>query len=100
MRTHQIISYELVDELLRYDEESRLLYWRNPIGCMTTEAVGEVNENACLRFVSGKKAYPVYLIAWLLFYCEYPKDQIYQGTERRVDDRMSNLHDAPKRSIN
>ena len=97
MKTNQI-SYEKANELLRYNASTGLLHWNTPSRYRAACAVGIANKNGYLKFVIGRKSYRVHSVAYLLYYGEFARNQIYHINGNRSDNRICNLRVAPKQN--
>jgi hypothetical protein len=93
-----MLTYEYVNELLKYDHETGILTWKVP-----RQGIRVGNEAGCLakngyRYVRiDGKNYLSHRLAWLLYTREWPADQIDHINQVRDDNRIKNLREVSHR---
>lgn len=106
---------DIVRQLLRYDEESGHMFWRQRAEDFFARTAKRSPQASCSMWNgrhAGKRAFTaiqgdgylcggifgtVYLahrVAWCIFYGQWPVNQIDHKNRNRQDNRISNLRDA------
>lgn len=89
------LSAVQVRELLAYDPETGLLTWKvEGRGTSQGRVAGSMRNNGYFRVGIRRKAYSIHRIAWLIYYGEWPKDQVDHIDGDRTNNRISNLRPA------
>ena len=110
------LTAEIVRELLIYNPDTGKLFWKErsakkyyknyKISMKTwnlkyagKEAFTSINytESGKIRFLSGaffNKTFKAHRIAWLIYYGEWPKNQIDHINQDPTDNRIENLRDV------
>ena len=87
-------------ELLAYDPDTGLLTWKaTGTGRRPGGVAGNLNTDGYVRTSISYKAYANHRLAWLIYYGEWPKDQVDHIDGDRSNNRISNLRQASS-SIN
>jgi len=108
------LTAEIARELLTYNPDTGKLYWKerpakyfknpNYIKCWNTKWAGKEALTAITRRKSGQiarlegrilnKKYSTHRIVWLIYYGEWPKNQIDHINQDPTDNRIKNLRDV------
>lgn len=78
---------------LSYDPLSGELYWKTTK--RKTQA-GFVTERGYRRICINGKLYPAHLVAWVIYYGSYPKNEIDHIDGNRNNNAISNLRDVTR----
>ena len=111
------LTAEIARELLTYNPDTGKLYWKerpakyfkNPkkiVKSWNTRYAGKEALTNITRRKSGQiarldgcifnKSYKTHRIAWLIYYGEWPKNQIDHINQDPTDNRIENLRDVPQ----
>ena len=94
------MDYEQATALLRYDEETGLLWWKKPgIKRILWRPAGHKDRHGYIRIMVDYKMYLAHRVIWLLNYGEWPKDQLDHIDRDTSNNRLNNLRDVSN-SIN
>lgn len=90
---------DLVRHLFDYNEESGILYWKNPTNSIAPGSVAGTPSprDKYITVVVNKKRYMVHRIIWLWMTGDWPKHQIDHINHNRADNRWVNLRDVTHR---
>ena len=87
-------------ELLDYAPDTGLLTWKaTGTGRRSGGEAGNRNTDGYVRTTIGKRHYANHRLAWLIYYGEWPKDQVDHIDGDRSNNRIFNLRQASS-SIN
>ena len=92
------MTYEEVNEILEYDPTTGLLSWKidvGPFGRIKAGTVaGSLDADGYVQIGCRGKVYKSHRLCWLIYYKEYPNDQIDHINRIRTDNRIENLRDV------
>lgn len=95
-----MLTYERLKELLEYDPNTGLFYWRfSRRGVKAGSQAGYLDEKGYVRITLDRIAYKAHRLAWLYIHGEWPAGDIDHVLGDRSDNRIDKLRDA-SRSIN
>ncbi len=79
-------------ELLAYDPETGLLAWKITRGkAVAGRTAGFMRTSGYYKTKIGGREYLVHRLAWLIYYGEWPNDQVDHVDGCRVNNKISNL---------
>lgn len=94
----QDLSYSVVSQFLAYDPLTGFLYKRAPVTLLPTGMpVGRLDTKGYLRTRIDGVDYKNHRLAWLLFYMQWPTQEIDHINGIRADNRIKNLRDVSAR---
>lgn len=91
-----MLTVEMAKELLRYDPETGLLYWRislsnkGPAGSLA----GCITPSGYIRIGINNKEYMAHRLVWLIHYGEFPKAELDHINHLGLDNRIENLRNV------
>ncbi len=86
------ITYDTVNDLLRYDPESGDLFWRANRAKMKAGSVaGGIGGKGYWHVSINNKSYLAHRIIWLIYYGRWPEDQLDHINHNKLDNRIKNL---------
>lgn len=91
-----MITFEEASNLLDYDPNLGLLTWREKPSkrVLLSAKVGHLEKHGYMTVKLHGRKYGYHRIAWLLFYREWPKNQIDHKDQDPTNNRISNLREA------
>lgn len=88
-------DFEKFNELLRYDKETGLLWWKQPKpGRQLGAPAGSKDKKDYIRIMINYRMYAAHRLAWLLYYGEWPKGVIDHIDRDCSNNKISNLRDT------
>lgn len=97
---YKLISYEQLDKLLEYNEDTGLIKWKEKTGarCKNGWFAGTVSKGDdgydCLTIKLNRINYRVSRIVWYLKTREWPTDEIDHKNRNSFDNKWHNLREA------
>ena len=93
MKATASISFEYANNVLRYDPETGLLWWKKRArGRKLSRPAGTVKRDGYVGVVICGTNFPAHRIAYLLHYGDCPLDMVVDHENHiRADNRISNL---------
>jgi len=92
-----MLTYEQAHELLRYDEQTGNLYWKDTakkkVKPGTVAGISRKRDRYKV-FSHGRKQYQAHRIVWLMTQGKMPKEFIDHINGDRTDNRLCNLREA------
>lgn len=90
------ISYERACELLRYDSETGLIYWRvaRRHAVKAGDLAGSPSSHGYCQIIVDGRSYKAHRLGWLLHFGEWPKLHLDHINGIRDDNRICNLREA------
>lgn len=98
MKTLSDLSQERLKQLLSYDEQTGIFYWKINVGrhsrIKALSKAGGKNKEGYGQITIDKICYRTCRLAWLYIHGEWPKGQIDHMNRNTGDDRIENLRDV------
>lgn len=93
-------SAEEIRELLDYDPTTGELHWKVRRNSRVAEGqlAGSINNEGYLVVGIFRKVYQAHRIAWLIYYGQWPSDQLDHINHCRTDNRITNLREVTQTS--
>lgn len=89
------LTQKRLKEVVRYDRQSGLFYWRVSTGKVSRGAVaGHTDSNGYTKLSIDGVKYFAHRLAWLYVYGQWPRQNIDHIDRRRNNNRLSNLRDV------
>jgi hypothetical protein len=87
------LTFEEANNLLRYEPETGLIYWRVSKGATKAGNIAGKNGSSPYVRIDGD-SYSMDFLAWLLHYGRFPDDRIYHINKEKTDNRIDNLREC------
>lgn len=88
-------DFAYFDALLRYDPKTGHLWWKTTGKRKNIfKPAGTIDGDGYIQFQFEGRNYRGHRIAWLLFYGEWPKNEIDHDNRIKSDNRILNLKDS------
>lgn len=97
-----MLTYEIANDLLRYEPETGNLYWKKDVARnVKAGTIAGVSRKRDLYKVLmiNKRQYQAHRIVWLLAHKQHPKEFIDHINGDKTNNKLSNLREA-NRSLN
>ena len=93
------MSQEKLKDILSYNKDTGLFYWRNPPGLKMKigSVAGNTNKYGYTYIRYNKKLYASHRLAWLYMYGKNPLGVIDHINGKRSDNRIDNLRDVSQK---
>lgn len=91
-----MIEDQIRESLVYNPENGELMATKTRGKCITGSIVGSMNFEGYLTLGFAGKTLYAHRVAWLLYYGDWPKQQVDHFNRKRADNRIANLRDLSK----
>ena len=88
--------YEL-RQILTYEPDTGHLRWIHGRGSRARGSIaGTLHKDGAVRVMINRHMYDAHVLAWTIYYEEWPETKVYHVNDRRTNNRLANLTLTPK----
>jgi hypothetical protein len=93
-----MVTQHRLKDLLIYDENSGIFYWKNPTASWIKpgDIAGGLESDGAIRIKIDGKLYLAHRLAWFFFYGKWPDGCLDHINRKRADNRIKNLRLATR----